>query len=77
MSKTYRMRHCYGGVRITKKAEVIDRRGKVIPGLYAAGEITGSVHGIERDGGCGWTDLVVFGRAAGRNAAAITPGRIQ
>jgi succinate dehydrogenase/fumarate reductase flavoprotein subunit len=77
MSKTYRMRHCYGGLRINKKAEVIDRRGKAIPRLYGAGEIAGSVHGIERDGGCGWTDLVVFGRLAGRNAAALTPGFTQ
>jgi succinate dehydrogenase/fumarate reductase flavoprotein subunit len=73
MSKTYRMRHTYGGIRINGKAKVIDRRGEVIPRLYAAGEFTGSVHGIERDGGCGWTDLVVFGRAAGRNAAAEKP----
>ena len=73
MSKTYRMRHTYGGVRINGRAQVIDRRGEVIPRLYAAGEFTGSVHGIERDGGCGWTDLVVFGRAAGRNAVAEKP----
>ena len=73
MSKTYRMRHTYGGIRINGKARVIDRRGEIIPRLYAAGEFTGSVHGIERDGGCGWTDLVVFGRAAGRNAAAEKP----
>ncbi len=73
MSKTYRMRHTYGGVRINGKAQVIDRRGQIIPRLYAAGEFTGSLHGFERDGGCGWTDLVVFGRAAGRGAAAEKP----
>ena len=40
------------------------------PGSIPRGEITGNLHGWERNGGCGWTDCVVFGRIAGRKAAA-------
>ncbi|MBQ7594980.1 MAG: FAD-binding protein, partial [Synergistaceae bacterium] len=43
--------------------------GSVIPGLYAAGEVTGGIHGTNRVGGNALTDCVVFGRIAGRNAA--------
>ena len=43
--------HAMGGVVINTKTEVIDRDGKVIPGLWAAGEITGVVHGTNRVGG--------------------------
>jgi len=50
--------------------QVIDRRGKVIPGFYAAGEVTGGVHGNNRLGGNAIPDCIVFGRVAGRNAAA-------
>jgi succinate dehydrogenase/fumarate reductase flavoprotein subunit len=71
--KTYYRHHSLGGVRINPKAQVLDRRNQVIPRLYAAGEFTGGVHGHERDGGCGWTDIIVFGRIAGRNGAAETP----
>mgnify|MGYP000967318812 CR=1 FL=1 len=44
--------------------------GKIIPGLYAAGEVTGGIHGANRLGGNALTDTVVFGRIAGTNAAA-------
>lgn len=57
-----------GGVCIDTQARVLDRRGEVIPGLYAAGEVTGGVHGTERNGGCSWTDCTVFGRIAGAQA---------
>ena len=40
-----------GGVVINSKTQVIDRRGEVIPGLYAAGEVTGGIHGTNRVGG--------------------------
>ena len=43
--------------------------GKVIPGLYACGEVTGGIHGSNRVGGNALTDGVVFGRIAGKNAA--------
>jgi len=61
--------HTMGGIRINTAAEVIDTEGSVIPGLYAAGETTGGVHGGNRIGGNAVCDFVVFGRIAGANAA--------
>ncbi len=61
--------HTMGGVEINTNAEVIDVDGNVIPGLYAAGEVTGGVHGGNRLGGNAVTDIVVFGLIAGENAA--------
>ena len=58
-----------GGVGINTRAEVIDREGNPIPKLFAAGEVTGGVHGASRLGSCSITDCLVFGRIAGRNAA--------
>ena len=46
------------------------RGGRAIPGLYAAGEVTGGVQGGNRLGGNSFTDLIVFGRIAGASAAA-------
>lgn len=69
--RTYYRQHTCGGVVITEKAEVVDRHGDIIPRLYAAGEILGGVHGIERNGGCGWTECVVFGRIAGSEVASL------
>lgn len=61
--------HTMGGVEINTKAEVISTEGNVIPGLFAAGEVTGGVHGGNRIGGNAVTDIVVFGRIAGTSAA--------
>lgn len=61
--------HTMGGVEITVNTEVIDATGKVIPNLFAAGEVTGGIHGSNRLGGNAIADLVVFGRIAGKNAA--------
>ncbi|ADD69283.1 flavocytochrome c [Denitrovibrio acetiphilus DSM 12809] len=61
--------HTMGGVRINKQTQVIDIWGNVIPNLYACGESTGGIHGINRLGGNAIPDAVVFGRIAGRNAA--------
>lgn len=61
--------HTMGGVQINTHCEVIGADGEVIPGLYAAGEITGGIHGANRLGGNAITDIVVFGRIAGKNAA--------
>jgi fumarate reductase flavoprotein subunit len=61
--------HCMGGLRINTKAQVIDVFGDVIPGLYAAGEVSGGVHGSNRLGSNAIPDCVVFGRVAGTNAA--------
>ena len=66
--------HTMGGVCIDKNARCIDRRGAVIPGLYAAGEVTGVTHGTNRLGGNAYTDIIVFGRIAGAAAAARCGG---
>lgn len=62
--------HTMGGLR-TKgtTGQVLDRYGKIIPRLYAAGEVTGGVHGTNRLGGNATTDCIVFGRLAGISAA--------
>ncbi len=62
--------HTMGGVKIDVRTEVISTEGQPIPGLYAAGEVTGGVHGGNRIGGNAVCDFVVFGRIAGANAAA-------
>ncbi|MCE5274073.1 MAG: flavocytochrome c [Syntrophaceae bacterium] len=61
--------HCMGGLRINKMAQVIDIWGAPIPRLFAAGEVTGGIHGSNRLGGNATPDCVVFGRIAGTNAA--------
>ena len=62
--------HTMGGIKIDTDTQVIDTEGNVIPGLFAAGETTGGVHGGNRIGGNAVCDFVVFGRIAGANAAA-------
>ena len=62
--------HTMGGVRINPKGEVLTKEGKVIPGLWAAGEVTGVTHGTNRIGGNAYTDIMVFGRLTGQEAAA-------
>ncbi len=64
--------HTMGGIKINSNTQVIDTKGNVIPGLYAAGEVTGGVHGGNRLGGNAVADIVVFGRIAGEQAAAYT-----
>ena len=64
--------HTMGGVKIDVKGQVIDTKGKAIPGLYAAGEVTGGVHGANRLGGNAIADIVVFGTVAAENACAYT-----
>ena len=59
-----------GGVCISPEAQVLTAAGEVIPGLFAAGEVTGGVQGANRLGGNSYTDLIVFGRIAGASAAA-------
>lgn len=61
--------HTMGGVKIDTETHVIDTNGNIIPGLFAAGEVTGGVHGGNRLGGNAVADIVVFGRIAGQNAA--------
>lgn len=61
--------HTMGGVHINSDAQVIGEDGQIIPGLYAAGEVTGGIHGSNRLGGNALTDTVVYGRIAGMSAA--------
>ena len=61
--------HTMGGVTINSATEVLKEDGTVIPGLFAAGEVTGGVHGANRLGGTAVADFVVFGRIAGGSAA--------
>lgn len=63
-----------GGVRINAKTEVMTPDRRPIPGLYAAGEVTGGVHGGNRLGGNAMTALFTFGPIAGREAAARALG---
>ena len=65
-----KVHHTMGGIRINTDAQVIDLDGNPIKGLYAAGEVTGGIHGACRLGSCAITDCLVFGRIAGKNAAA-------
>ena len=66
--------HTMGGVHIDTKAEVIDTKGQPIPGLFAAGEVTGGVHGGNRLGGNAQADIVTFGRISGQSADAYIKG---
>lgn len=61
--------HTMGGVRIDTKARVYNENGEIIENLYAAGEVTGGIHGTNRLGGNALTDTIVFGRIAGESAA--------
>ena len=63
--------HTMGGVKINTETQVLNEAGEAIPGLYAAGEVTGGVHGANRLGGNAVSDFVVFGRIAGENAAEL------
>ena len=62
--------HTMGGVEVDTERHVLDTEGNIIPGLYAAGEVTGGIHGGNRLGGNSFTDLIVFGRIAGASAVA-------
>ena len=58
-----------GGIAINTETQVLNTEGEIIPGLYAAGEVTGGLHGANRLGGNAIVDFVVYGRIAGANAA--------
>lgn len=61
--------HTMGGLVINDKTEVLNKDGQPIPGLYAAGELTGVIHGSNRLGGNAITDIIVFGRIAGQEVS--------
>lgn len=63
------LHHTMGGVKIDTETHVLSTEGTAIPGLYAAGEVTGGLHAGNRLGGNAMTDFLVFGRIAGENAA--------
>merc|ERR1712211_7128 len=60
--------YCMGGLEIDVNSACIGANGRSIPGLYAAGEVAGGVHGNNRLGGNSLLDCVVFGRVAAKAA---------
>ncbi|TKB51014.1 flavocytochrome c [Ferrimonas sediminicola] len=63
-----KVHYCQGGIQINTKAEVLAAKtGKPIPGLYAAGEVTGGIHGVSRLGGCSTPECMAFGVTAARS----------
>ena len=68
-----KVHYCMGGVGITPKAEVVNVEGRVIPGLFACGEVTGGTHGASRLGGCAIADGLVMGRVAAQSAVKNAP----
>jgi flavocytochrome c len=68
-----KVHHTMGGLNINPDAQVIGFDFKPVKGLYAAGEVTGGVHGAVRLGGVAMADCIVFGRIAGKSAAKEKP----
>jgi len=64
------LHYTMGGLEIDPESRVLDRNHKAIPGLFAAGEVAGGVHGANRLGGSSLLGCVVFGRVSGDSAAA-------
>jgi len=62
--------HTMGGLKINTNTQVLKEDGSVIKGLYAAGEVTGGIHGANRIGGNAVADIIIFGRQAGAQSAA-------
>ncbi len=56
--------HTMGGIVVDTQRHVLDAEGNVIPGLYAAGEVTGGIHGGNRLGGNAIVEIFVSGRTA-------------
>ncbi len=69
VKKVPTVHHTMGGLKINTQTQVLDIAGKPIPGLYAAGEVTGGIHGANRLGGNAIADIFTFGRQAGKVAA--------
>ncbi len=67
--------YCMGGLRIDGRARVLDQQGMPIPGLFAAGEATGGIHGKDRLGGNSLTDAMVFGKIAGSESTRYASSR--
>jgi tricarballylate dehydrogenase len=69
------MTFTFGGIKITANAEVLSQTTAVIPGVYAAGEVTGGFFYNNYPGGSSLTGCAVFGEIAGKNAAKFARGR--
>jgi hypothetical protein len=69
--------YCMGGLQINVNGNVVDAQGKAIQGLYAAGEVTGGVHGKECLGGNALLDCVVFGRVAAKACTKFMLGEVE
>ena len=67
--------HTMGGVKINTNAQVLAASGTPIAGLFAAGEVTGGIHGNNRIGGNAVADIVIFGRIAGNSAVQAVKGK--
>lgn len=65
-----------GGIVIDEKCHALDAQGRIVPGVFACGEVTAGVHGLNRLGGNGGTAAMVFGAIAGREAALEIKGSI-
>ena len=63
--------HTMGGVHINTDAQVVKETGETIPNLFAAGEVTGGIHGTNRLGSDAVADCITFGRIAGASAAEL------
>ena len=70
------LHYTMGGLEIDAESRVVDKAGKPIPGLFAAGEVAGGVHGANRLGGSSLLGCVVFGRVSGDSAASYLLQRI-
>lgn len=77
LTVTPAIHHTMGGLKIDTETHVLNTDGEIIPGLYAAGEVVGGVHGGNRIGGNAVLDIVVFGRIAGQTAAAEANGSVE
>ncbi len=65
--RTPSVHHTMGGIQVDVNSQALDANGKPIPGLYAAGEVTGGIHGTNRVGGNAISDALTFGNEAGKN----------
>ena len=63
--------HTMGGLKINSQAQVLNKNGKVVSGLYAAGEVAGGIHGSNRLGGNATADALTFGRIAGKSVMGV------
>ena len=64
------LHYTMGGLEVDSESRVVGKDGKPVPGLFAAGEVAGGVHGANRLGGSSLLGCVVFGRVSGDSAAA-------